>query len=884
MPKPTDSIDTLDNSKSHISTLNQTSKSRRLNSLLVLKKARVLVKWPRLRSRRAKTIAGLTTLAVASTAAVGGYLALENLRLGVEQRLADRLGRPVALAGVRGISHRGLHWGRVHIPPTSRDPSSVMVEGLLLGIDGQTWRWGQMPKGTLTLVRPQVAVVQRADGAWPTVPRQSSVAPADSVDSLETRDATAALERLSALRIEAGRLTVTSQVAVAHPPLEFEALNGTVSLGPPLGEQPLALEFSGQHGQGHFNLSGGLNRVDGRGQRRMSLNTQLANLPMMGLNRVLPSPLSLQTGVLNGNLALTLPLTVTNRPEIGGLDVRGMVIAQAGQGHLGQVAEPMNWRSTLWFQGQQITIHDTTLQLGDLAVAVTGTAGVKSGYNLVAQVPPIASTSLEQLIGQPLPLDPAQIFEGTLRITGPWQDPQMELCTTGDPPSGSLALPLDPDFIATAVGMAMQGLPLRQRIGLIEGASYAFRGNGAWFTLRDGTVVPPLSEAAYNQARARFATTLSPGLDRKFFWFLQTGPYVTAIAADLERGRLEAFRQGNRFDTDRFFVEYFLPIYVESSRAAGLDPGESLWMLDHSLRTLHDPLLRTPQATPITQGSGTVGSFWRDEQDLSMKQLVLRPFFAQTGPLGQWLRFAVVKHIDRNTDFANRRLSSTPELLSKLPNVTYGAEEGAIAMALGIVRFPAEGVYSQEVRALADRIVDNERQKQALRDSLTDQLRTLASQHRHTLALTLADGIATGDLGLGEAISPSAAAQLNGGNTLSVLMSRSEKAGYPLPAAYGNARALLVDWLRGDSQSTEALVFALLRDRGLDRPFWDWLAQRLPALASPAKTSAPLPRTTTTSPPRGPHSTKRSMPLWCRAMRTLVSAPPSNRPLAFRPS
>jgi len=792
-----------------------------------------------MRSRRTKTVAGWLGLVVLASGIVGGSWLLENLRSKTEQRLADRLQRPVELAGVRRISQRGLHWGQVHLPPTDRDPSSVVIDGIILGIDGQAGRRGQWPQVTVTLVRPQVAVVQRQDGAWPTLSRQGW-----AEWTVQNRGETSSLaQRVSSLRVEDGRLTVSSQMPdVAHPPLVFEGLNGAVQAGEFGGNQPLAVDLSGQHGPGYVELSGGVHPADGRGHRRLSLTARGANLPMTGTNWLLPAPFTLKTGVLNGNLAVTLPLTVQNQPDMKHLEVQGMVIAQAGQGQLGQVAEPLNWRSTLWFQGQQVTLHDTKLQLGELSLSVDGTAGVATGYDLVAQVPTIDSAALEQLIGQPLPLAPGQTFEGALRLTGPWQDPALELWTTGDPPAGSLALPLDPNFIATAVGMAMQGLPLRRRISLIEGASYNFRGNGAWFTLRDGTVVPPLSESAYNRARARFATTLSPGLDRKFFWFLQTGPYVTAIAADLEKGKLEDFRRGQRFDTDRFFLDYFLPIYIESSRAAGLDPGEALWMLDHSLRTLHDPLLRTPQATPITSGAGTVGSFWQDEQDLSMKQMVLRPFFAQTGPLGQWLRFGVVKHLEQSTQLDSRRLASTPEVLSKLPNVTYGAEEGAIALALGIVQFPSQGIYSPEVRTLAERIVDNERQKQTLRTALTDQLRALATQHPRPLALALAEGIATGDLGLGETLTPSAAAHLNGGNILSVLVSRSEKAGYSLPAAYANARALLKEWLRGEGQTTPAdsLVFALLRDYGLSPAFWDWLGQQLPPLAPQAEDALAL--------------------------------------------
>ena len=240
----------------------------------------------------------------------------------------------------------------------------------------------------------------------------------------------------------------------------------------------------------------------------------------------------------------------------------------------------------------------------------------------------------------------------------------------------------------------------------MKGATYRFRPDGAWFTLTDGTVVPPLSRGAYERGAAQLGSSLSPGMDRKFFWLLQSSPYVTAIAADLGRGRLRQYLNGNRFDTDRFFLDYFIPVYRESSYAAGLDPGEALWMLDHALRTLQDPLLRTPDATPITSGSGTVGSFWQDEQLLSMQQLMLRPQLApgRSGRQAHPLCPTEAPGYDQHP-WPVAVWPVPPESCPNFPMSPLVQRKVPIAHALGMAQFQGAGIYSNNLRLLADRIV-----------------------------------------------------------------------------------------------------------------------------------------------------------------------------------
>jgi hypothetical protein len=784
-------------------------------------------------SRLLTLLAGGTFISSLAGLAWGSHLAAQELRVRLEDRVETALKRPVTWGRVRDISPNGIRLGPTTVPPTADNPTSIAVEAISISFDWQALLRRQTPRAQVTLVRPHLSLVQNAQGLWPSL-WGNAVGPTWQFSSNERPSN---LQNLEALHIKDGQITLatqyqTLQAVVPRSQVTVENLAGSIKLLHEHPDQAISFALEGSLGAGGFEIKG-----QGLPQKQMVQGQIHAyDFPIQGLNLLLPSEVGIESGVLNSNVAFSLNFKESLPLNQVPLDVRGSAILSTGTLVLGQLPEPVSHlRSSLWFQGDEVTLHNTGLQIGDLALRTEGTVGLARGYDLLTQIPAISAADLQQGLGQALPTDPTQTFQWQARVTGPINAPLVEdLSPPTLAPVGQL--PLDLGVIGAAVGLRMANLPMRDRIPLIEGATYDFRPDGAWFTLTDGTVVPPLSSQAYARGAAQLNAAVTPAMDRKFFWFLQTSPYLTAIAADLGRGNLLEYLTGNRFNTDRFFVEYFIPNYRETSYAAGLDPGEALWMLDHSLRTLQDPLLRTPDATPIITGSGTVGSFWEDEQLLSMQQLILRRQLVQAGRLGELTKFALLKHLALSTTLASRRIASTPEVMSKLPNVTFGAEEGAIAHALGIAQFRGAGVYSDTLQVLADRIVQNEGEKQQLRTSLIEQINTLTQKHTQLLAGTLASLEPTTweTLGLGPEFNPSTAAHLDGTNTLSVLVSRHEKAGYPLAQAYGYSQALLLELLQDsiNPSQRQRLLFALLKDQTFNPQFWHLLEQRLPQLAA----------------------------------------------------
>jgi translocation and assembly module TamB len=787
-------------------------------------------------SRLVKALTACTLLSSLAGLVWGSHLAAQELKIRLENEVGTILNRPVEWGGVRGLSPLGIRLGKTTIPTTADNPSSVTVDAIDITFDWRALLKRETPRAHVTLVRPHLSLIQNPRGDWSGLIEGMGDSTARSI-SEDSGGLSSNLQNLDAIHIQDGQITIATQrqnprVVVPRSQLVVEELNGSATILHDEPAQPIAFALTGQADAGGFKVEGQANP----GNRSFRGTLQTLNLPVSSLNLLLPDEFGIEAGVVNGNLTVSADLEPGDVFNPGSLDVQGSTILSGGSVKLGQLPEPVSrLRASLWFQGNQVNLHNTGFQMGNLALRTEGTVSLVNGYNLLTQIPTIGAADIQNLVDQKLPATPDQTFQWQARVTGPLDEPLVEeLSPPPIVPAGQL--PLNPKTIGLAVGLRMANLPMRDRIPLIEDATYTFRPDGAWFTLSDGTVVPPLSRGAYQRGATRLNSAIVPTLDRKFFWLLQSSPYITAIAADLGRGQLRQYLNGNRFDTDRFFVEYFIPVYRESSYAAGLDPGEALWMLDHSLRTLQDPLLRTSDATPITSGSGTVGSFWRGEQVLSMQQLILRPQLVQPGRLGDLTRSALLKHLDLSTSLESRRLASTPEVMSKLPNVTFGAEEGAIAHALGIVQLQGPGIYSEPLRALADRIVQNEFEKQQLRSSITEQLEALTQSYGQSLGETLVslDVADWKALGLGPELNAAAAAHLNGTNALSVLVSRNEKAGYSLNQAYGNSRALLLELLQ--EQSTlphrQRLLFALLKDHTFNPTFWQVLSQRLPGLSA----------------------------------------------------
>ncbi|WP_035992002.1 DUF748 domain-containing protein [Leptolyngbya sp. KIOST-1] len=754
---------------------------------------------------------------------VAAGLGLKSLHAGLETAIANRLQQPVQLGGVTGLAAGGVVLGKTVLPGGDTGGLTGQIEAMAISLDWPALLHRGEVRGAVTLVRPDLAIALPEEGSWLSWP-------------WEPQEEATARRRVTveAFQIEDGRFTLTAGSGSAREvAIALQAVQATVRRGGEPGvpqPPPVTFALTGQIEQGHLHTSGTVDLA--RRSLQADLHTQ--NLPLTSLNALLPTAIALQAGTLDSDLRLTAPLASTVAEP--GLDLQGQVTLQVGPTQLGQLITPVERiQSTVAFQGQRVALADTELQVGPLTLQAAGHVDPETGYDLTAQVPPIAAADLQPLLGDRLPVDPGQPWQWQARLTGTLREPSLEI--QPDPallPPGQL--PIDPGLVAVTLGMQAQGLPTRDWIAPIEGATYRFEADGAWFTLSDGTVVPPLSEAAYQRASGVLGSALRPALDRKFFWFLQTSPYVTAIAADLAQDKLLAYRQGGRFDTNRFFLNYFVPVYAESSRAAGLDPGEALWMLDHSLRTLHDPLLRHPDARPITAGAGTVGSFWAGEQLLSMQQLLTRPLLARSGPTGQLARLAVLRQLESSTSLESRQLSSTPELMSKIPNVTFGAEEGAIALALGMMRFEGDGIYPAPLRSLAAAIEQNERDKHALRTTVTGRLERLIAEERSRLDFAL---LQFGDrdwasVGMGQRLFPGGASQLNGGNTLSVMVSRQEKAGYPLGVAYQTSRLLLLELLYGAPPGPEGdrIRYAVLKDHAFSRQFWQRLADKEPLLAA----------------------------------------------------
>ena len=133
--------------------------------------------------------------------------------------------------------------------------------------------------------------------------------------------------------------------------------------------------------------------------------------------------------------------------------------------------------TTLRFQGEEVLLEDTDLQVGDIPLAVAGTVNLDEGYNLTAAIPQVSIANVTTLLETELPVEAAGEFQFDGTVTGPLDQPQMagRLENTGLIQADQVALEiLEANFVASARAVDFAnpagssgggGLPYRQRPG-----------------------------------------------------------------------------------------------------------------------------------------------------------------------------------------------------------------------------------------------------------------------------------------------------------------------------------------------------------------------------------------------------------------------------------
>ncbi|MBT9317616.1 translocation/assembly module TamB domain-containing protein [Leptothoe spongobia] len=338
----------------------------------------------------------------------------------VEDRVADIIERPIDLGDVERLSLSGVQLGKTTLPSTATDESSVTVDQVSVGFDLKSLVFQKTFKPDIVLVRPDVSLVQSKDGQWFELslpdPPEEEPAITTEIQTIKIQDA----------RVSASTLIQEPNALVPRQPVEVTGAD-------------VIAKFSGEESkQVYFDLTGDVDAgsfdIKGEGDlenQAVKANLRVQDLPTTGVNILLPSLVGLSSGSLNTNLTVAAALTEDGKLDESSVDVQGTAQFRDGQVLVQDLPEPVsNIRSQLRFQGQRVTLENTELQVGDVALLTAGTVDWDDGYDLTAQIPEVSLADVQALaafeLPENLPVDPTVPFELNTQVTGELTEPNVK--------------------------------------------------------------------------------------------------------------------------------------------------------------------------------------------------------------------------------------------------------------------------------------------------------------------------------------------------------------------------------------------------------------------------------------------------------------------------
>ncbi|MBX2864923.1 MAG: translocation/assembly module TamB domain-containing protein, partial [Leptolyngbyaceae cyanobacterium MAG.088] len=338
----------------------------------------------------------------------------------VEAQVEDMIERPIELGDLERLSLSAIQLGKTTLPPTTTDASSVIVDRIVVGWDVRSLLFNKTLKPDIVLVRPELSVVQGDDGQWVelSLPEASDEEPpiTTEIQSIKIRDA----------QLSVSTANQTSQALVPREPVVVTGADITA-------------KFYGEESkQVYFDLTGdveaGRFAIEGEGDLAnpaVKANVRVSDLPTKGANLALPSILGLTSGTLNTNLTLAAALNEDGELDPASVDVRGTAQLRDGQLVVQDLPDSVrNIQTQLRFKGQQVTLDEAELRLGDVALLTQGTVDWENGYDLSIQIPEVSLADVQTLatldLPDDLPLDKTVPFELKTQISGDLSDPRVQ--------------------------------------------------------------------------------------------------------------------------------------------------------------------------------------------------------------------------------------------------------------------------------------------------------------------------------------------------------------------------------------------------------------------------------------------------------------------------
>jgi translocation and assembly module TamB len=352
----------------------------------------------------------------------------ERLSPMVSQSLTNLVNRPVEVGEVESFWLDRIRLGESTVPPTATDRDRVDIEAV--DVRFNLWEVVTQRRLTLnvTLVEPSVYLDQTADGAWLQTEFSSGGEPGPikiNLDRLNVDDATVTLQPFDWDQLEAIDTTapefngalLAPDADGAIAPLVLQQVNGGATFrndNTLIGFEADGTPDSG----GRFGLQG---EADLQNQR-LNLSVQGNQLAIPAVGTLVRSPLTFQDGTANANLDVAL-----NLQELMDFDLQGSLRFQDLAATIDNVPNDVNSADgVLRFQGQTITVEDTTARYGEIEAIARGTVDLTEGFDLAIELPSLSIDNVLTTFEVPPPeLTLAGLFQVNATITGALDDPQI---------------------------------------------------------------------------------------------------------------------------------------------------------------------------------------------------------------------------------------------------------------------------------------------------------------------------------------------------------------------------------------------------------------------------------------------------------------------------
>ncbi len=364
--------------------------SQRLRSLLL--------------SRTSITLSILTLLA----GGAGGawwlrIFVYEQLAPLVEQNLTQTINRPVQLGRVEKFSLTGLQFSASAVPATRTDPDTVAVDAVDVEFSLLQLLFTRTLNLDITLVNPNIYIQQDAQGRW----LATTIAAEEKAGAIKTEIDTIKFRNAELVLVPNGKARGKPALQPAKLALGINQVNGVAQL---LEDNKLIqFDLSGQMARGGtVGLQGGYRPST----EQSNLQVQAQNLLASDVTRLIPLPLDLQAGRVDGNLIVQLRKEQQAK-------LFGTAVLKAVRVQVNQLPQPfLNSQGTLRFNSTLVGLDNVATSYGKIPAIANGVINTESGYNVAARVPAVSVANAQQTLKIQLPVTASGVVQADVKLTG----------------------------------------------------------------------------------------------------------------------------------------------------------------------------------------------------------------------------------------------------------------------------------------------------------------------------------------------------------------------------------------------------------------------------------------------------------------------------------